>query len=34
MRDARREIPEVADADVVDEIVAVGVDRGDARLAV
>ena len=34
MRDARREIPQVADADVVDEIAALRIDRGDARGAV
>ena len=34
MRDARREIPQVADADVVDEIAPLRIDRGDARGAV
>ena len=34
MRDAWREIPQVADADVVDEIAALRIDRGDARGAV
>ena len=34
MRDARREIPQVADTDVVDEIAPLRIDRGDARRAV
>ncbi len=33
MRDTGPEIPQIADADVVDEIAPVGVDRGDARRA-
>src|SRR5258708_19088881 len=34
MRNARWEIPEIADADIVDEVVSVGIDGGDARAAV
>jgi hypothetical protein len=34
MRNSRREIPEVADADVIGEIAAVLVDGGDARTAI
>ena len=34
MRDAGGKIPEIADADVVDEVAALRVDRGDARGAV
>ena len=32
VRNARREVPEVADTDVVDEVAALLVDGGDARL--
>jgi hypothetical protein len=34
MRDAGGEVPEVADTDIVDEVVARGVDGGDPRLAI
>ena len=34
MRDARREIPQIADPHVVDEISPLGIDGGDARSAV
>ena len=34
MRNARREIPQIADADVIDEIAPLRIDRGDARGAV
>src|SRR5205807_9761971 len=34
MRDARREIPQIADPNVVDEISPLGIDGGDARSAV
>ena len=34
MRNAARKIPEIADADVVDEVVSLGIDRGDAGGAV